>query len=1008
MPTRFIPPVAAVALAAVLAAVPTVDAQTIHKYGFAGKQTALVKADANVAFQERDHVITDRYTHTGPTSEYIRIEANPPPGATEAEYVHYAYDTPPAPVTDRLTAQVWVKALRAGVQVKARVVFPKEKDPRNPDAPLTTLVAGDVYKNVRTWQALGFGSFPDLLAKQRQVLLARLGREINEADAYIDRILLNVYTGPGVTDVWVDDVEIGPVRSDQLPPPKPQAPGVPAAQGGGVKARSVEFTDGQILIDDKPFFMLAIRHTNTPLKTLRDAMFNTVWFPNDCPQEVIDEAVRNDFWIVPTLPLPAGEWENRKPKKPDPAGLEKEADAISRYLRKFLAADAVLMWDFGGGRTAEDLDRVAAAAEVVRTFDPRRPRSIDLWDGYSAYSRYVNALGAHRWPLFSSLELTAYRDWLAQRKALTAPGNLTWTWVQTHMPDWFLEHLCGRADVSSVDFPVGPHPEQIRILTYLALAAGHRGLGYWSDRFLDNAFHGRDRLLEIALLNSEIEMLQDVLFAAQDPARWIPTSDPNVQAAVIRGPKDILVLPVWLGPGSQYTPAQGTVPTLSVTVPLVPDQATPWLVTPAGVSEIKGYRRVAGGTEVQIPEFDTAAAIVFTQDLGINGKVVRWQDHTRYEKGRLAAQWAQQQAIEQFNKTLTTHKRILEAGGPELPEAAELFHKSEGYIKAAAVYSETRQWDMAYREARRALRPLRVLMHADWAEAARTLDVPTASPYAVSFYSLPQHWLFAREVASSRPAGNGFPHGGFELSRPAPKTGASVTSLPGWTVRKLILDRADGLAAIVNTDQEGLLDRPPEPPDPGKGRYAPQRVAPRPPDFRQPDAGHHCLMLRLDVRGENDESGRARPAPQALERTVLAVDSPPADFAPGSLVRVSFWAKVPYPIGTSADNFVVFDTAGGEPLGVRIGVTTTWKEFHLYRRVPAHGKVAMTFALTGFGTAFVDDVRIEPMVPFSQPGGVEYRPPAWLPEPLAPGPALRPGPPPAKGPPLVPGAPEKR
>ena len=34
-------------------------------------------------------------------------------------------------------------------------------------------------------------------------------------------------------------------------------------------------------VDGDPFFMLAIRHTDTPLKTLRDAQFNTVWFPND-------------------------------------------------------------------------------------------------------------------------------------------------------------------------------------------------------------------------------------------------------------------------------------------------------------------------------------------------------------------------------------------------------------------------------------------------------------------------------------------------------------------------------------------------------------------------------------------------------------------------------------------------------------------------------------------------------------------------------------------------------
>jgi hypothetical protein len=50
--------------------------------------------------------------------------------------------------------------------------------------------------------------------------------------------------------------------------------------------------------------------------------------------------------------------------------------------------------------------------------------------------------------------------------------------------------------------------------------------------------------------------------------------------------------------------------------------------------------------------------------------------------------------------------------------------------------------------------------------------------------------------------------------------------------------------------------------------------------------------------------------------------------------------------------------------------TGGWKQYHLYRRVPPSGKVAMTFALTGFGTAYIDDVRIEPLV-----GGAAYCPP---------------------------------
>ncbi|OWK47347.1 hypothetical protein [Fimbriiglobus ruber] len=967
MSSRFVLPAVLVALLGSLAAVSLTTAQQppqVYRDNFSGRDVSFVAGDANIKYAEKDHKLSDEHNKSARTSEYIKIEATPPAGATEAEFVHYYYETPPAVVTERMTASVWVKAYRAGVQIKARVVFPREKDPRNPDAPLTTLIPGEKYEKVRQWQRLGFGDPADQLKKHLPVLHARLGRAIDPTDAYVDRIVLNVYAGPGTTEVWVDDLEIGPTRGDVGPATTPgdrRAVGAAAAKRNrpATKAVPVEFADGQILVDGDPFFMLAIRHTNTPLHVLREAQFNTVWFPNDATPQTIEEAIRYGFWIVPTLPLDAVEWDARKPKKPDPESVKRDADRVTTYLRKFLSGDAVLMWDFGSGRTKEDLERVVRASDVVRTYDPRRPRAVDLWDGYQAYSSYVNAIGAHRWPLFSSLEMEMYREWLTQRRALTGPGKLAWTWVQTHLPDWYVQLLTGRPDCESFDDPIGPHPEQIRILTYLSIATGSRGLGFWSDKFLSNACHGRDRLLELALLNTEIEMIRPILFDTQDAATWLDTNKPEVRAALLRGPKELVVLPIWLGAGTQYTPPQATVSGLTIRVPMVPDGTVPWLVTAAGVSEIKDVKRVAAGTEIKIAEFDTTAIVVFTSDYGVQGKVVRWQDETRFKIGNKVAEWAILQAKEQYNKAFTTHQKIIAAGGPDIPEAGELFAKAKQYLDAAEELANNKQWDVAYREARRAVRPIRVLMRADWEKAVAPLDTTTASPYAVSFYSLPQHWQFAREVAGLVPGPNGFPHGGFELSRPAPTEGAAVASLPGWEVRKLILDQVDGLAAIINV--KGQEDPPPVRTPPGKGRYAPQNVTLQPLDYRQPEFGQHCLRLSMSPKRELDKGGKVLPPPLAVERTVLAVDSPPATFPPGTIVRISFWVKAS--IAASADGVVIFDTVGGEPLGVRVRGTAKWLQYHLYRRIPASGKIAMTFAQTGLGASYIDDVKIEPMYP---------------------------------------------
>ena len=111
------------------------------------------------------------------------------------------------------------------------------------------------------------------------------------------------------------------------------------------------------------------------------------------------------------------------------------------------------------------------------------------------YSRSLNLIGASRFPLMTTLELPRYPEWLTQRRSLANPGSFTWTWIQTHVPDWTSELLYHQDPRAEFKEPIGPQPEQIRLLAYTALASGCRGLAYGSDRFLADSHQGRDRLL---------------------------------------------------------------------------------------------------------------------------------------------------------------------------------------------------------------------------------------------------------------------------------------------------------------------------------------------------------------------------------------------------------------------------------------------------------------------------------------------------------------------------------
>jgi hypothetical protein len=876
--------------------------QQIHRNSFEGRDPVWIKGQADTPFRELAHEITDAAAHTGQFSEHIQIASE------QGSFVYYYYPTSRAPLTEDLSVHLWVRANRPGVQLCARLVLPKARNPKALDEPLTTILRGDVCSITSRWWPLELRRPVQLAKQQQQLMRIELQRDVDFTDAYIDQVMLNVYAGPGLTDVLLDDLEIGPV--EETPPfqttNRTKTPAKLLAPGQTpklpVRAALVELDNGHLQVNSRPFFFRGIRHSDTPLKVLRDAGFNAVWFDRTTSPALMEEAINLGFWIVPALPV-----TDLDPNLTASGTLQQE-------IGRFLERDAVLFWDVGGGLTDEQTELIGQTARLVHSADPQRPIGADAWDGLKAYSNSLDLLGVHRWPLMTGLGLMPYREWLNQRRLLSRSGKFTWTWVQTHLPDWFITQAYRRPSTGAFDEPIGPQPEQIRLLTYLAISAGCRGLAFWSDRFLADSHQGRDRLLEMALLNQELRMLEPLLVAVDEEPAFIPTSEPNVQAAVLRSPRGVLVLPMWLGGGGQFVPGQCATAKLTLVVPQVPVTAQAWEVTPSQVRCLQ-QERVIGGTKITIPEFGMTSAVVFTSDNGPQGIVVRFQQQVR-ETSKLAAQWAHDLAEEEIRKVAIVEQQ-LESAGHTLPDGQKLLENARKRLAGGVVSFNHGDYPEASAEADRALRPVRILMRAQWEKAIHDLDTPVASPYAVSFYTLPRHWHFLDLVKQGRLGANQLADGDFENVAP--------TKLPaGWTLQETTLDEVNMAAAVTtNLAKEGK----------------------------------QSLALTVLARD------RQQPAPLALERTYLAVNSPKVRLQPGSVVRVSAWVQVPAPVAASVDGTLLFDSAGGEPLAVRITEPTKgWKQFALYRTVPPSGEIWVTLALTGLATVYFDDVRIEPLV----------------------------------------------
>ena len=351
------------------------------------------------------------------------------------------------------------------------------------------MLRGPGYTQTGIWQQLKLENVAQLVERQTQVLRAQIGPKVDSGEAYLDRLVLNVYGGPGVTNVWIDDLEIegqiGPPDSVQSATERPAidanqaapAAAAPVAQrlpptwsGGSSTAEPAaqNARSASQRLDAscrwKPFFLRAIEHRGEPLSHLQELGFNAVKLTGPANGQLLDEAKRLDLWLIAEPPRPA----------------ELEAvGGVSGY-RLGTQYERVLAWNLGENLATGELEPVRHWAKLLRTADPlKRPILCDAESDFAAYSRQVDLLLTHRNPLGTSLELPAYAQWLRERSQLAIPGKPFWTTLQTQPAPRLVEQtatmLAGRAGAQNWQ------DEQLRLLVSIALCSGMRGLCFASQ-----------------------------------------------------------------------------------------------------------------------------------------------------------------------------------------------------------------------------------------------------------------------------------------------------------------------------------------------------------------------------------------------------------------------------------------------------------------------------------------------------------------------------------------------
>jgi hypothetical protein len=819
-----------------------------------------------------------------------------------------AHDIGRPAVIEELHPTLWVCADRPGIQFLAEITLPRTLDPRS-RKPLTTKVFGTAYAAVGRWQQLEIVDFPRLAANQVRILRSQLAMDVDGREAFVSRVLLNTYGGPGVTNVWIDDLAVSghvPSAMDAAAPASQpgwaiaaipaglstsnSASGMAVASGPAAPPpREVKLAGSVLKVNDYPIFPRCVEYHGEKLAFLKQMRFNTIWLRQVPSPEFLAETRQLGLWLV----CPPPELTDAGPQ----ATIGPEFEPV-------------LVWDLGHGMTGDSLDANRKRAERVRLADSRlsRPLICAPITSLRSYSRQTNLLLIDRRPLGTSLEMPDYGTWVRRQPLLALPGTPVWTTVQTQAGEGLRRQFSMLTPGQSPPTVVGP--EQVRLLAYMAITSGSRGLLFLSDSSLEAPDNEtRQRVMTLQLLNSELEVIEPwAAGGSLEPA--ITSSQPLVTGAILRDDRARIVMPMWLAPGSQCVAPLAAANPLNLTLPPCVPESSNFFELTAGRLQPLRHRREAGGTRVTLDEFGLSALLFLAQDPLIIEAVSR----RAAVSGKPIAELERYLAAQKLDTARRVVQQIARRIPPQIKPAVDLDIAQQNLNLCDARLS-TGDFAMASAYARRAMMPLRRLERGAWELAMAGRDSPVAIPGTSSFQALPWHWALVDRSAAMRIGANRLPGGDFE--------NIEMMVRLGWRHFKHELPG-------VKTDADLV-----------------------------PDAAHSGrLGLRLTARAENPEN-----PPAMIEMPPLWVTSPAVPLEAGQIVRIHGWVNIPRAIIGSVDGLLVVESLTGEEMALRLDKTSGWREFTMLRIVPQSGPMALTLAMTGLGEVLLDDLTIEVLEP---------------------------------------------
>lgn len=758
---------------------------------FESATTSWKPLDGDAAASRLDHKRITGNSHLGASSELIALRFS------QGSYAYYGHAINPARVVPDLSFSLWVKSDRPGIQFAVQVVFPRSRDART-GQPITTRILGDRAGQPDQWNQIGIRNIDEQVSGQVTALRSEHGAQFDPREAYVDMVLLNVYTGPGLIRVQTDDLEgegLLSVQNVNTVTQRVTSPGgirgmgnLPGTTGANVQLappRSESASNGQVIeLNDHAAVPRIIDYNGEPLSLLRGLGFNAIRTSRAPSPQLQRELLRYNMWSVSSPP------ETRSPAE----------------------QAAVLAWELPITSGADAFSDFAIRAADLRLLDGQKPRPVLAIapNRVHDYSQHSEIIATRRSPLGTSQTLTDYAKWTQSWGLFASPSVTRWAVIPTQFSPATQRQVSYLAQESRV--PMGFQPYQLEKAAFLAIANGVRGIVFESNSPL-----GEDHPVDFArrttldIVNRRIELIYPWI-AQGTPRSGAISSDPNLHVSMLATDTAILLIAVRTGPDDQFVVDPLPNRPVNIRVRGVPMASEAYHIGDSGIHQIH-HSRGLGDMQIRLDTSEHVSLVFLTQDPRVIREMRRRSDEHRTEIVRL-----RMEAVNHEFELARSVQAALESPS-ESPAIRRNIDSAWADIRQARTLYEEYNLQTAYGYVTQAERKVATVQRQQWAQWASQYKFPLTNPTLISHDLVPFASRLQGNLNYLRPGLNTLPAGDMEdltfllssgwiqLRAPQPGFESAVELSP---------QQPHGgnyaLSIRVSPDQQGLYARPEQAP----------------------------------------------------------------------------------------------------------------------------------------------------------------------------------------------------